>query len=169
LIQGKGLFMVTRALAGEQSPEQCRSNIASRRRWFRILFGAMGVSIASLLYPVCRYLVPPPDESLNTSEALAATTSELKPNSGKTFRFGNKPALLVRLASGEYRSMSGVCTHLGCTVQYRPESTQIWCACHNGCYDLNGRNVSGPPPRALDTYDVHVRGQEIYVSRKQAA
>jgi len=54
-------------------------------------------------------------------------------------------------------------------VQYRPETQQIWCPCHNGCYDLNGRNVGGPPPRPLPAFDVEVRGQEIYVSRKQVA
>ena len=121
------------------------------------------------MYPVLRYLVPPPESGMSASEALAGRIDELKPNSGKTFRFGSRPALLMRLASGEYRSTSAVCTHLGCTVQYRPETSQIWCACHNGCYDLNGKNVSGPPPRALDTYEVNVRGQEIYVIRKQAA
>ena len=161
--------MVTRALQDERSLEQCTGNQISRRTWFRLLFGAIGASVATLLYPISRYLVPPADTTLGTSEALAGTVDELKPNSGKTFRFGSKPALLVRLANGEFRSMSGVCTHLGCTVQYRPESSQIWCACHNGCYDLDGRNVSGPPPRALDRYEVHVRGQEIYVTRKQVA
>ena len=33
----------------------------------------------------------------------------------------------------------------------------------------NGRNVSGPPPRPLDVFDVHVRGDEIVVSRKREA
>jgi cytochrome b6-f complex iron-sulfur subunit len=42
----------------------------------------------------------------------------------------------------------------------------VWCACHNGCYDLSGKNISGPPPRGLESYDVHVRGQEIYVTKK---
>jgi Rieske Fe-S protein len=161
--------MVTQALPDERSLEQCCENRVSRRTWFRLLFGAIGASVAAFLYPISRYLVPPQDATLATNEALAGTVNELKPNSGKTFRFGSKPALLVRLGNGEYRSMSGVCTHLGCTVQYRPEASQIWCACHNGCYDLTGRNISGPPPRALDTYEVHVRGQEIYVSRKQVA
>src|SRR5882762_10402966 len=161
--------MVTRALPTERPLEESTAKRIPRRAALRFLMGTIAGSVASLRYPILRYLVPPPESSLNANEALAGTVNELKPNSGKTFRFGNKPALLVRLASGEYRSMSGVCTHLGCTVQYRPESTQIWCACHNGCYDLNGRNLSGPPPRALDIYDVHVRGQEIYVSRKQAA
>ncbi len=159
--------MVTRALPTECPMEDSSAQRMPRRAAMRFLLGTVVGSLVSLLYPVVRYLVPPPESGLSASEAMAGTVNELKPNSGKTFRFGSKPALLVRLGNGEYRSMSGVCTHLGCTVQYRPESTQIWCACHNGCYDLNGRNVSGPPPRALDTYEVHVRGQEIYVSRKQ--
>lgn len=161
--------MVTRALPGECPLEGVPSQRVSRRTWVRVVLATIAASCATLLYPVLRYLSPPPESSLSAAEALAATVGELAPNSGKTFRFGNKPALLVRLASGEYRSMSAVCTHLGCTVQYRPEAKQIWCACHNGCYDTTGKNVSGPPPRALDNYDVQVRGQEIYVIRKQAA
>jgi cytochrome b6-f complex iron-sulfur subunit len=113
--------------------------------------------------------VPPAETNLGANDALAATVGELKPNSAKVFRFGTRPALLIRTSEGEYRAVSAVCTHLGCTVQYKGDAKEIWCACHNGFYDLNGRNVSGPPPRPLEAYDVHVRGQEIYVSRKQGA
>lgn len=161
--------MVTRALPGECPFEKSSAQDMTRRTWARVLLAAIAASATTLFYPILRYVTPPPDAGSSATEALAGTVGELAPNSGKTFRFGTRPALLVRLASGEYRSMSAVCTHLGCTVQYRPESKQIWCACHNGCYDLSGKNVSGPPPRALDNYDVQVRGQEIYVSRKQAA
>ena len=161
--------MVTRALPTECPLEDSSAKPIPRRTALRFLLSTVVGSVASLFYPVVRYLVPPAESNSSASEALAATIHELKPNSGKTFRFGNRPALLVRLATGEYRALSAVCTHLGCTVQYRPDATQIWCACHNGCYDLNGRNVSGPPPRALDPYEVHVRGDEIYVSRKQVA
>jgi cytochrome b6-f complex iron-sulfur subunit len=161
--------MVTRALPGECGCEQAPPQTMSRRHWARMMLAAIAGSCAALMYPVLQYLSPPPESGLSAGEALAGSVGELAPNTGKTFRFGSKPALLVRLASGEYRSMSAVCTHLGCTVQYRPESKQVWCACHNGCYDVNGKNVSGPPPRSLDTYDVQVRGQEIYVIRKQAA
>jgi Rieske Fe-S protein len=72
-------------------------------------------------------------------------------------------------SDGTYRALSGTCTHLGCTVQYRNDLREVWCACHNGIYDLNGRNVSGPPPRPLDVFDVHLRGDEIVVSRKREA
>lgn len=150
--------------------EQLIASSMPRRTALRLLLaGNVAAFLGALIYPVLRYLVPPEEANLAASDALAGTVGELKPNSGKTFRFGSRPALLVRLASGEYKSMSAVCTHLGCTVQYRPETQQVWCPCHNGCYDLNGRNVAGPPPRPLAAFDVQVRGQEIYVSRKQDA
>jgi Rieske Fe-S protein len=50
-------------------------------------------------------------------------------------------------------------------VQYRPDLAEIWCACHNGHFDLNGTNVAGPPPKPLERYDVKVRGDKIVVDR----
>ena len=76
------------------------------------------------------------------------------------------PAIIIRTAAGEYRAFSAVCTHLSCTVQYRSDLQHIWCACHNGHYDLFGRNVAGPPPRPLEPYDVNVRDDEIVVSKR---
>ena len=61
--------------------------------------------------------------------------------------------------------MSAVCTHLNCTVQYQEANKQIWCACHNGHYDLNGQNITGPPPRPLDAFVVNARGNQIVVSK----
>jgi Rieske Fe-S protein len=75
----------------------------------------------------------------------------------------------VKTPDGEVRALNGVCTHVECTVQYRADKGDIFCACHNGVYDLNGRNVSGPPPRPLEMYRVALRGkpgqEEIVVSR----
>ena len=140
---------------------------ATRRSVIGIfLGGCLLASFASFIYPVLRYLVPPAVADLGGDEIVAAKLSELKPNSGKIFRFGNRPGLLIRTASGEYRAMSATCTHLSCTVQYRDDLRQVWCACHNGTYDLEGRNVSGPPPRPLEEYNVNIQGEDIMVTRK---
>ena len=100
------------------------------------------------------------------TSASAAKVGELAPNSGKIFRFGQKPARLINTPKGELKAFSAVCTHLNCTVQYEKDSSIIWCACHNGKFDLNGRVISGPPPRALEEYSVSVRGEEVIVARK---
>jgi cytochrome b6-f complex iron-sulfur subunit len=139
-----------------------------RRRMVEVLLGGgLFASFASFLYPVLRFLVPPRVVDLGGDELVAAKVGDLKPNGSKIFRFGTHPALLLMTAEGEYRALSAVCTHLSCTVQYRNDLHEIWCACHNGLYDLNGRNISGPPPRPLESFQVHVRGDEIVVNRKR--
>jgi cytochrome b6-f complex iron-sulfur subunit len=141
-----------------------------RRRFVEVLLGSgLVASIVSFVYPVLRYLVPPAVANLGEDEVIACKVGDLKPNSAKIFAFGSRPALLVLTSGGEYHALSAVCTHLSCTVQYRNETHQIWCACHNGLYDLSGRNISGPPPRPLQEFDVHVSGTEVVVSRKRSA
>jgi len=148
----------------------CSHSGTNRRRVIEyFLGGGLAASLASFLYPVIRFLVPPAAVDLGGDEAVAAKVAEMKPNTGKIFRFGSRPGLLILTSDGSYRALSATCTHLGCTVQYRSDLREIWCACHNGIYDLNGHNVSGPPPRPLDAFDVHVRGDEVVVTRKKEA
>jgi Rieske Fe-S protein len=138
----------------------------ARRRLVELLLGGgLITSLSSFVYPVVRYLIPPDVADLGGDEVVAAKVGDLKPNSGKIFRFGSHPGLLILDAQGEYKALSATCTHLSCTVQYRNDLQQVWCACHNGLYDQNGRNISGPPPRPLEAYQVNVRGEEIIVRR----
>lgn len=139
---------------------------ASRRSFLNYLLGTGALAtLASIVYPIIRFMIPPRVIESSASTVVAAKLSEIKPNEGRIFKFGSKPGILVKTPSGEYRAFSAICTHLDCTVQYRPDEKLIWCACHNGRYDLNGRNISGPPPRPLEEYKVNVRGDEIVVSR----
>jgi Rieske Fe-S protein len=147
----------------DDSPEK-----PERRRFFGMfLGGGLFASAISFLYPILRYLVPPATVDLGGDSVVAAHVGELRRGSAKVFPLGNRPALLVLGNDGEYHAMSAVCTHLNCTVQYVADVHNVWCACHNGRYDLTGRNISGPPPRPLEQYDVHVRGDEIVVSRQR--
>ena len=134
-----------------------------------LLGGGLFASALSFIYPVLRYLVPPRLTDMGGDTVVAGKVGELRPNNGKIFRFGSRPGLLMLGSDGQYRALSATCTHLSCTVQYRGDLRQVWCACHNGMYDLAGRNLSGPPPRPLEQYDVHVRGDEIIVSRRREA
>lgn len=136
--------------------------------WF--LATSVGALLASVLYPVARYLVPPRvAESTAATVTLRLPPADVRANSGRIFKFGSEPAILLRTPTGELRAFSAVCTHLACTVQYRPDLQHIWCACHNGHYDLNGKNIAGPPPRPLARYAVNVRADTIVVSRSAAA
>ncbi|MDH4043082.1 MAG: Rieske (2Fe-2S) protein [Gemmatimonadota bacterium] len=131
-----------------------------------ILSTSLGGLIVAVIYPVGRYLMPPASgESAASSVTLPYTPDELAPNSAKIFKFGNRPGIIVRTATGELRAFSAACTHLGCIVQLREDLGHFWCACHNGHFDLNGVNIQGPPPRPLDAFEVNVRGDQIVVSK----
>jgi len=139
----------------------------SKRSFLKfILSGGLAALAGSILYPIFAYLKPPKEAEVEVSSVKAGKLSELEKDSGKIIKFGTKPVILVRTANDEVRAFSATCTHLDCTVQYKKEMGLIWCACHNGKYDLNGRNVAGPPPRPLDEYRVVVQGEEILISKK---
>lgn len=138
----------------------------TRRNVLNYLLGTGALaSLAAILYPITRFMIPPRIVESSASSVVAAKTSEVKANTGKIFKFGSKPGIVIQTPTGEFRAFSAVCTHLDCTVQYRSEEKLIWCACHNGRYDLTGKNISGPPPRPLEEFKVNVRGDEIVVSR----
>jgi cytochrome b6-f complex iron-sulfur subunit len=138
-----------------------------RRRWLTgFLSTSLGATAAAFLYPVLRFLVPPVASEPSLSEAeLDLKASEIPPNSARIVPFAGKAVLLMKTAAGEFRALTATCTHLNCTVQYRAERGDIWCACHNGVYDANGLNVSGPPPRPLTKLEVIVRGERIGIRR----
>ena len=151
-------------------PATARAGSFDRRKFLDALLAVGFVSTAAAIaYPVSRFLVPPESGEAATNSVVAMKAAALKPNSGAIFPFGSKPAIVVRAAGGELSAFSAVCTHLECTVQFKPDTSQIWCACHNGLYDLAGNVISGPPPRGLERFTVNLRGEagaeDIVVSR----
>ena len=149
-----------------KSEEVGKTVRVTRKRFVDWLLGtSAGGLLAAVFYPVVRYIIPPevPESAVNSVQ-LAFTADEVPSNTGRIFKFGTRPGLLVKTPGGELRAYSARCTHLDCTVQYREDLEHIWCACHNGHYDLNGKNIAGPPPEPLQAYDVNVRGDQIVVS-----
>jgi Rieske Fe-S protein len=149
------------------APQPVTPDEPGKRTFLKFMFSGSLLALAgSILYPLFAYLKPPKQGEVEVTSVKAGKLSELEKDSGKIVKFGNKPVILVRTASDELRAFSATCTHLDCTVQYKKELGLIWCACHNGKYDLNGRNVSGPPPRPLDEFRVVVQGEEVLISKK---
>jgi Rieske Fe-S protein len=140
-----------------------------RREFLNWITGFVGATLGAFVaYPILRYLVPPKTPEAATRRVVAAKKDEVAPGSFKIFPFGGRPGILIRSADGSYRALSAECTHLACTVQFKKDEGKIWCACHDGRYDLEGRNISGPPPRPLERYDVHVIGDEVVVEKAKA-
>ena len=130
-----------------------------RRGFLQWLLGtSAGALVVMILYPVIRFITPPDVAEATTTEVDAGTTSdpELLEKGYKIVRFGSEPVILLRAGDNDYRAFTATCTHLDCIVEYQESEKRIWCNCHGGEYDLNGRNVGGPPPRPLAVYQVHL-------------
>jgi cytochrome b6-f complex iron-sulfur subunit len=147
-----------------------------RRKWLlHGLQASIAATLAAVFYPVVRFVRPREATHSGALEVVAPyRVNELKPDAqGRwppPFNFGGKPCLVIRTPDGEVKAFCAVCTHLECTVEFRPAKADIFCNCHDGVYNLNGRNVSGPPPRPLQEYKVTLRGktpgqEEIIVSQ----
>jgi cytochrome b6-f complex iron-sulfur subunit len=87
---------------------------STRRRLVELfLGGGLLASLASFIYPLVRYLVPPPVADLGGDEVVAAKVGELKPNNGMIFRFGSRPGLLILTSDGQYHAVSATFTRSG--------------------------------------------------------
>ena len=144
--------------------ENSNPNKTKRRDFLNILLGGGFIAwLAALLYPVFKYLEPPEVEEVKVTNVKIGAVEDMQKDSGKIIKFGNKPVIVVRKISGDYVAFSAECTHLDCIVQFRKDYGQIYCACHNGRYDLNGRVVSGPPPAPLKKYGVVIKNDEVTI------
>lgn len=143
------------------------SKSTSRRQFLDYLIGTSAfATLTAIVYPIFKFMIPPEIVEAQQNSVVAAKTSEIANNSGKIFKFGSKPGIVIRTATGDIKAFSATCTHLDCIVQYRPEAKDIFCACHDGVYDLAGKNVSGPPPRPLEEFKVNVKDDEITVTKE---
>ncbi|NHZ84767.1 MAG: Rieske 2Fe-2S domain-containing protein [Planctomycetia bacterium] len=142
------------------------STLIERRKFLNIIFNfSLFTWLAAVLYPVVKYLIPPTVQEVSVNSITAGTIQDFPINSSKIIRFGRKPIIVIRKTNGGFRALSATCTHLDCNVQYKSDTEQIWCACHNGFYDIEGKNISGPPPRPLMQYRVNISEDNVIVSK----
>lgn len=134
----------------------------ARRSFLNWLIGAGLLGwLASILYPALRYLRPLGDTG--AGGAVKLTKDELATLGKSHFviaRTGTRK-IIVFESGGELHALDAKCTHEGCTVQFVPGDSLVWCACHNGKFDLDGRVLSGPPPRPLAKWHASREGDDV--------
>jgi Rieske Fe-S protein len=119
-----------------------------------VLFtGGLLTWAGTVFYPLLRYLSPLREASREDEVTLGDKAKKDILDAGFAIvTLGTERVLVLRDSAGRLRATAAKCTHEGCTVRYKADESLIWCACHNGRFDLDGRVISGPPPRPLSAF-----------------
>lgn len=76
---------------------------------------------------------------------------------------------IFRDAQGFFYALSAVCTHLGCTANWKPEGVPghpegvIACPCHGSVFSKTGEVIRGPAPRHLDRFRMRLEDGKLVV------
>jgi Rieske Fe-S protein len=131
-----------------------------RRGFLGLILAVLGsISFGSLAYPFLKYLAPQKAEI--KAEKLKIRKSEV--GDAKEIIFQNTPAIIIDRPGEGLIALSRVCTHLGCLIDYSKMKKQLICPCHGGVFNLEGRVVSGPPPKSLTVFPLKVEGEDIII------
>ena len=164
--RGPGQLSVDTPVAKASPP---RKRVVSRRMvlmggfWSSLFLALLGVLGSPL-----DFLWPRKLEAFGLTYVVPA--DQVPPPGGDPVRFSVGRFYLSHLAAGQEGSPGGIlaiyqkCTHLGCTVPWRPDfqfgATKGWfrCPCHGSTYTKGAAIlVFGPAPRPLDTMEVQVQ------------
>ncbi|MEA5470312.1 Rieske (2Fe-2S) protein [Spirulina sp. 06S082] len=63
----------------------------------------------------------------------------------------------------EIVAFDSMCTHQGCSVEFKAEEKLLVCPCHSSKYDLNGRVVAKPAPKPLTPFEIKQEDNLILV------
>ena len=127
-----------------------------------VIRGGMFATLAGMLLPALAYLWPVTGHGPSAEMEEVGGADEIPLWGAKKVIVGGSALLVVRTPNG-FKALSAICTHLGCLVDWNNQKREIVCPCHAGVFDLEGRNVSGPPPRPLAAYEVKVIDGKIFV------
>lgn len=135
----------------------------SRRNFIDwVIKGGLLATLAGMLFPALAYLWPVTHRGPQLGMMEVGRVDEIPVGGSKKVVLGGSALLVVRTAK-EFKAFSAICTHLGCIVYWDSDKKEIVCPCHAGLFDLEGRVISGPPPRPLPTHTVSIVDGKVFV------
>lgn len=84
-------------------------------------------------------------------------------SANRTFKELNGTIIWENNISDNIIVYSSKCPHLGCAVRWYDDRQRFISPCHNSIFDIEGKVLSGPAPRRLDTLPVRLDNGQIYI------
>lgn len=130
--------------------------ISTRRQVLDFLLGVSFISwVAVVVFPILKFLRRPEETSGGHQKVLRDDDrKKIQQDGFAIVRLGTDRVIVFQDAQKTLRALQAKCTHEGCTVTYKASERFVWCACHNGKFDIDGRVISGPPPKPLVVFSV---------------
>ena len=63
----------------------------------------------------------------------------------------------------KFTAFTSICPHLGCGINWDENFEKFICPCHDSFFDIEGRVLSGPSPRGMDTLETEIKDGKIFV------
>ncbi|OGO71871.1 MAG: hypothetical protein A2Z49_04990 [Chloroflexi bacterium RBG_19FT_COMBO_56_12] len=70
---------------------------------------------------------------------------------------------VIRGEGDQLKTLSNVCTHLSCRVNWDDAAKEFKCPCHDAAFDINGGIIKGPQPRPLDGYEFKIEEGNLLI------
>lgn len=67
----------------------------------------------------------------------------------------------------KFTVFTSICPHLGCGINWDKDSGKFICPCHDSFFDIEGRVLSGPAPRGMDTLETDIKDGRIFVKYRK--
>ena len=103
------------------------------------------------------------DASASASEPLSVGTVEQLEENGFLLDEESK-VLVIKDNAGKLMAVNPTCTHQGCTVEWKADSSTFVCPCHNAKFSSGGKVLGEPAKSPLPTYEVKEENRAILVN-----
>jgi menaquinol-cytochrome c reductase iron-sulfur subunit len=137
--------------------------------------GAVGC--ASLAVPIGRYVAAPaaggstagrwiktvPVDTLAEGEPKRVTLVADRRDGWTLEKHVELGAVWLEKRQDGVHAWSTVCPHLGCAVGRADPGPGFYCPCHDSSFDADGKRLTGPSPRALDSLATRVEDGFVMV------
>lgn len=166
--------MANENLSGEN---QAKTTDQESRRAFltKAIVGACGAGAVIAAIPLVGSFISPAlggggetwipigDASTLKDNEPTKITFSYQRKDGWTTQEARKTVFATRLPDGGVKVLANRCTHLGCAVDWSSTDGHFTCPCHGGVFDAEGKVVSGPPPKPLQTLAAKIENNTIFV------
>jgi cytochrome b6-f complex iron-sulfur subunit len=136
----------------------------TRRNFLSWAIGIVGaVAVGGIVYPIIRFLKPPPAVSAAIGQAVSiGPISSFPPGQITMAEVVGRPVWVTN-EGGTVAVHSAICTHLGCIVH--PTGRQLDCPCHGSVFSSSGAVTHGPANLPLPPYPAKVQGGSVIVGQ----